>query len=83
MEFNFNKYQSPITQEILEKYPQEIQEQFMQIINGIPLVKSLIAEDRPHAINLPRKDGKIIVDITKPHILENMDYLKSMAATLI
>lgn len=79
MEFNFNKYQSPITQEILEKYPQEIQEQFMQIINGIPLVKSLIAEDRPHAINLPRKDGKIIVDITKPHILENMDYFRPAA----
>ena len=51
----------------------------MQIINGIPLVKSLIAEDRPHAINLSRKDGKIIVDITKPHILENMDYFRPAA----
>ena len=38
MEFNFNKYQSKITDEILEKYPQEIQEQFLQIINGIPFV---------------------------------------------
>lgn len=79
MEFNFNKYQSQLTQEMLEKYPQEIQEQFIQIINGIPLVKSLIAADRPHAINLPRKDGKIIVDITKPHILENMDYFRPAA----
>lgn len=80
MEFNFNKYQSKITDEILEKYPQEIQEQFLQIINGIPFVKSLIAKDRPRACELETDDkGRIIVDVTKPHILENMDYFRPAA----
>ena len=80
MEFNFNKYQSKITDEILEKYPQEIQEQFLQIINGIPFVKSLIAKDRPRACELETDDkGRIIVDVTKPHILEDMDYFRPAA----
>lgn len=80
MEFDFNKYQSRITDEILEKYPQEIQEQFLQIINGIPFVKSLIAKDRPRACELETDDkGRIIVDVTKPHILEDMDYFRPAA----
>ena len=80
MEFDFNKYQSRITDEILEKYPQEIQEQFLEIINGIPFVKSLIAKDRPRACELETDDkGRIIVDVTKPHILEDMDYFRPAA----
>lgn len=80
MEFNFNKCQTQITEKDLEKYPNEIKEQFFSILNNIPLVKSLIAEDRPHAVNLNRDEqGRIIVDVTRPHILEDMDYFRPSA----
>lgn len=77
---NFNKYQTQITKEELEQYPQEIQEQFLDVINNIPFIKRYIAEDRPYARDLPRdSEGKIIVDITNPHILEDTDYFRPSA----
>lgn len=76
----FNKYQTQVTKEEIEQYPQEIQEQFFDIINNIPFVKKFIAADRPYAKDLPRdSEGKIIVDITNPHILEDTDYFRPSA----
>lgn len=80
MDFTFNKYQSQITQENLDSYPKEVQEQFIEDINNIPFIKSLIDRNRPYAKDLRRDEsGKIIVDITNPHILENMDYFRPSA----
>lgn len=80
MDFHFNHLQTQITQEILDKYPKEVQEQFIEDINNIPFVKSLISKDRPYARDIARdNDGKIIIDITKPHILEDMDYFRPSA----
>lgn len=76
----FNEYQSSLEELNIESYPQEIQEQFFDFINNVPYIRSLIAEDRPKAKDLPRdNNGKIIVDITKPHILEDMDYFRPTA----
>lgn len=72
-----NKFQTPITQELLDMYPLEVQEQFMDFIDTIPLLKWMISNDRPRAKDLERDDqGRIIVDITHPHILEDMDYFR-------
>ena len=80
MEFIFNKLQSEINQNTLEQYPKEVQEQFIEIINNIPYVKKLIHRNRPYAKDLLKDDeGKIIVDITNPHILEDMDYFRPSA----
>jgi len=80
MDFHFNHLQTQITQEILDKYPKEVQEQFIEDINNIPFVKSLISKDRPYARDIARdNDGKIIIDITKPHMLEDMDYFRPSA----
>lgn len=80
MDFHFNHLQTQITQEILDKYPKEVQEQFIEDINNIPFVKSLISKDRPYARDIARdNDGKIIIDITKPHILEDMNYFRPSA----
>ena len=74
-----NKYQTPLEDLHIDDYPQEVQDQFYDCINNIPFVRSLIAEDRPRAKDLPKdEEGKIIVDITKPHILENMDYFREV-----
>ena len=75
-----NYIQTPIESLEVEKAPQEIQDQFYDIINNIPFVRRLISSDRPRAKDLPRdSEGKIIVDITKPHILEDMDYFRQTA----
>lgn len=75
-----NKYQTPITDELLDSLEQEVREQFIDIINNVPYIKSLISKDRKYAKDLPRDDtGKIIVDITEPHILEDMDYFRPVA----
>ena len=77
---DLNKYQTQITEEIVKTYPPEVIEQLYDVINNIPFIKHLISADRPYAKDLPRdEEGKIIVDISKPHILENMDYFRPTA----
>ena len=74
-----NSYQTPITEELLAQYPEEVREQFLDFIDTVPLLKWMIGE-RPRAKDLPRDDrGRIIVDITHPHILEDMDYFRPAA----
>ena len=76
----FNEYQSSLEELNLENYPEEVQEQFYDFINNVPYIKYLISKDRPKAKDLPRDDeGKIVIDITKPHILEDMDYFRPTA----
>ena len=78
--FQFNDKQTPLTQEILEEYPEEVQENFLEIISSVPYVRSLISPSRVYAEALPRdNEGKIIIDITKPHILKDMDYFRPAA----
>lgn len=77
---DLNKHQTAITEELIALYPQEVIEQLYDVINNIPFIKHLISADRPYAKDLPRdEEGKIIVDISKPHILENMDYFRPSA----
>lgn len=70
-----NKYQTPITKELLDSLNDEVKEWFLEAVNTIPFVRSLISPDRPYAKDLPRdSEGRIIVDLCNPHILEDMDY---------
>ena len=75
-----NKYQTPITQELLDKYPQEVQEQFLDFVNNVPYIKNLISPNRPYTRNLPKDDnGRAIIDLTNPPLHEDMDYFKPTA----
>lgn len=75
-----NSTQTEITDELLSQYNEEIIEQFFDFINNIPYIKAFIKPDRKKAKDLPKDgSGKIIVDITNPHILENMDYFRPTA----
>ena len=74
-----NSYQTQITEELLDRYPEEVRDQFMDFIDTVPMLKWMIGE-RPRAKDLPRDEkGRIIVDIAHPHILENMDYFRPAA----
>lgn len=75
-----NEFQTPITQSFLDSMPDEVQEQFMDFVSNVPLIKWMISPNRPRAKDLPRdKNGRAIIDITKPHILEDMDYFRPAA----
>lgn len=80
MHTKWNSIQSTIEELDLSSQPQEIIDSFYNFVNNVPYIRRLISEDRPYARDLPRDmDGKIIVDITKPHILEDMDYFRPSA----
>lgn len=75
-----NKYQTRITQDLLDTLPQEVQDQLFDIINNVEFVKNLISPNRQYAKDRPRDSkGRIIVDLTNPHILEDMDYFRPSA----
>lgn len=83
MEFQrikMNKYQTELTEELVNSLPQEVQDQLFDIINNVEFVKRLISPAREYAKDRPRDDrGRIIVDLANPHILENMDYFRPSA----
>lgn len=75
-----NEFQTEITKEFMESMPDEVQQWFLEFVENVEFIKRLISPDRKRAKDCPRdKDGKIIVDITNPHILEDMDYFRPMA----
>ena len=80
MDILTNKYQTQITDELLSGLPQEVQDQLLDIINNVEFVKRLISPARQYAKDRPRDpQGRIIVDLVNPHILENMDYFRPTA----
>lgn len=75
-----NEYQTPLTDELLGSLPEEVKEELLETINSVPLIKKLISPNRPYARDLPKdSQGKIIVDITNPHIIEDADYFRQPA----
>lgn len=75
-----NEYQTPLTDELLGSLPEEVKEELLETINSVPLIKRLISPSREYAKDRPRDEqGRIIVDLSNPHILENMDYFRQPA----
>lgn len=75
-----NEYQTELTEELMNTLPQEVQEQLLETLTTVEFVKRLISPNRPYARDLPRDEkGRIIVDITNPHIIENADYFRQPA----
>ena len=75
-----NRYQTPVTQELLDSLPSEVAEQLMDCLTNIQFIKNLISPDRPYYRDLPRDErGAAIVDITNPPILEDADYFRQAA----
>lgn len=80
MDILMNKYQTQVTDELLSGLPQEVQDQLLDIINNVEFVKRLISPARQYAKDRPRdSQGRIIVDLANPHILEDMDYFRPTA----
>lgn len=89
-----NKYQTVVTQEMIDGLPREVYLELLEYINSVKFIKWLIqpeevrgfAKDRPRYSDLPDghpdkfyNDDRIIVDITRPHILEDTDFFRERA----
>ena len=80
MERIFDTYNSSEAALNLSEAKSEIQDNFYDFLDNVPIIRYMVSPNRPRAKDLPRdKEGKIIVDITKPHILEDMDYFRPSA----
>lgn len=80
MEIKTNKYQTPITDELLNAYPEEVREQLFDFINGVEFIRWLISPDRPYAKDCPHdQTGRVVVDLAHPHIIEDADYFRQPA----
>lgn len=89
-----NKYQTKLTQELANNLPREVYLQVMEYIQNVQFINWLIqpeevrgfAKNRPRHCDLPDghpdklySDNRIVVDITRPHILESIDYFRERA----
>lgn len=82
LNLKLNKYQTPITEELKKSLHREIWNELEEYISTVPYIKHLISDEtvRGYAKDKPKdQDGKIIVDLTKPHILEDMDFFRERA----
>jgi len=75
-----NKYQTQLTDELLDGLKEEVRSDLLDMINNVEFVRRLISPDRKFANDMPRdSSGKIIVDLANPHILADMDYFTQAA----
>lgn len=75
-----NEIQTDITKELIDSLADEVRENFVKGITSIGFVRNLINPNRPRIKDLDRDDdGKIVVDLSNPHILEDMDYFRPSA----
>ena len=75
-----NEYQTPITDELLSQYPDEVVEQLYDCLQNIELINWLVSPNRPKAKDCPHDEkGRVIVDLAHPHIIEDMDYFRQPA----
>ena len=76
----FNKYQSTLEELHIDSYPQEVQNEFYEAINGIPYISNLISVNRPQVQDLPKDEkGRAIIDLSNPPIVKDTDYFRPTA----
>lgn len=58
----------------------EVRQDVIDAISDIPFIFNICRMDRKRISDVPKDaNGKLIVDITEPHILENMDFFREPA----
>ena len=76
----FNKYQTDLEQ-YKESEP-KLYKMIMESINSIPFMRYVLSDHSVRGYAKDREqeeDGRIIVDIAKPHLLEDMDFFRERA----
>lgn len=77
MAIEVNEFQTQLTDELLESLDREVRDTLIEYISNVPFIQNLISPNRERAKDRPRdSQGRIIVDLAKPHVLEDMDYFR-------
>ena len=75
-----NDFNTQITKELFNSLNQEVREELMEFVSSIDFIKKAISPNIKRAKDLPKDEsGKIIIDVTEPHRLEDMDYFRPSA----
>lgn len=78
--WEFNEYQTQLTDKVLASLSDEELAELEDVLTNVEFVKRLVSKDRKRARDLDRdQSGRIIVDLSNPHILEDMDYFREAA----
>ncbi len=84
--YKMNSYQTQLTEELKNSLPREVWLNLLDTLSSVEFVKRLIAPEniRGYAKDKPREtkfynDGRINVDLSNPHILEDMDFFRERA----
>lgn len=76
----FNSAQTQLTEEVLNSLTREARQELFDNIEGIEFVKRLISPHRKRAKDLEKDSkGRVKVELTNPHLLEDMDYFRPAA----
>lgn len=77
MAIEVNEFQTQLTDELLDSLDREVRDTLIEYISNVPFIQNLISPNRERAKDRPRdSQGRIIVDLVKPHTLEDMDYFR-------
>ena len=72
-----NEVNTSLSTETFNSFSENIRYELSDVLDKIILVQRMIDPNREKAIDKEKDNlGRVIVDITNPHILENMDYFR-------
>ena len=84
--YKMNGFQTVLTEEVKKKLPREVWLELIDFLSSVEFIKRLVAPEnvRGYAKDRPREtkfynDGRVNVDLTNPHILEDMDFFRERA----
>jgi len=79
-----NDFNTQITKELFNSLNQEVREELMEFVSSIDFIQKIISPNIKRAKDLPKDEsGRIIIDVTEPHRLEDMDYFRPSALHFI
>lgn len=58
----------------------KIKAEIVEYLDSVKYLSNLVSDDRRYCVDMPKDDnGKIVVDLTNPHIIEDIDYFRQSA----
>jgi hypothetical protein len=92
IDIKLNKYQSLLNEELKNSLPKEVWDDILEYTTNVQFIANLINPNREYIKDRPimvytnnegkeveYEDGRKLVNITNPHILENMDFFRERA----